>query len=143
MMNHVRHTRPPNRPLELPTVLCIDDDPDVSCAIEIYMQRYEVKVARTFHGMQGFAEALHTRPDVIVMDLSMPNGDGCTILEILRRNRQTAATPVIILSGIRDRLQILKVTALGADRFVRKPARLEDLMHEIERFVELRIRSDD
>jgi CheY-like chemotaxis protein len=142
-MNHASPARPSSGTLRIPTVLCIDDDPDVSCAIEIYMRRYVVKVVRAFHGMHGFTEALRSQPDVIVMDLSMPNGDGCAILEILRRNRTTAATPVIILSGVRDQLQMRKMIALGANWFMRKPAPLEDLMREIERFVELRKRTEE
>jgi DNA-binding response OmpR family regulator len=136
-------TRASSNPSKVPTVLCIDDDPDVSCAVEIYMRRYYVKVVRAFHGMHGLAEAIRTRPDVIVMDLSMPNGDGKAILEILRRNRTTEATPVIIMSGINDRGLIRKVTALGANRFIHKPARLEELMREISRFVDLRVRCDE
>ena len=85
-----------------PTVLCIDDDPDITAAIELYMRKFDVKVVRAFHGMHGFSEATQHRPDVIVMDLAMPGGDGAAILECLRRNRQTANIPVIILTGMRD-----------------------------------------
>jgi CheY-like chemotaxis protein len=142
-MNPATPTRPSNGTLEVPTVLCIDDDPDVTCAIEIYLRQYDVKVVRAFHGMHGFAEAIHARPNVIVMDVSMPNGDGGTVLDLLRHNRRTESIPVIILSGIRDQQQKWKLSALGANRFVRKPARLEDLAREIGRFVQLRKRSDE
>jgi DNA-binding response OmpR family regulator len=123
-----------------PTILCIDDDPGVSGAIERRLNRYDVHLIRAFHGMHGYAEALRHKPDVIVMDLRMPNGDGATILECLRRNRQTAGIPVIVLSGMRDRRLRQRVLNLGANRFLYKPIFLDELTNELGRFVELRKR---
>ena len=120
-----------------PTILCIDHDPDVSGAIERRLSRYDVHFVRAFHGMHGYAEALTHKPDVIVMDLRMPNGDGATILECLRRNRQTAAIPVIVLTGMRDRNLKHRLLNLGADEFLYKPLRLDDLTRKLGRFVEL------
>src|SRR4029450_4792061 len=113
-----------------PTVLCIDDDPEVSGAIERRLSRYDVHLVRAFHGMHVYAEALARKPDVIVMALRMPNGDGATILECLRRNRQTSAIPVIVLTGMRDRRLRHRLLELGADRFLHNPIRLAELKHE-------------
>ena len=126
-----------------PTILCIDDDPDVSGAIERRLSNYDVDVVRAFHGMHGFAEALTHKPDVIVMDLAMPRGDGVTILECLRRNRQTAGIPVIVLTGMRDRRLRHKLLSLGANQFLNKPMRLDELLHELGHFVDLRERRDE
>lgn len=126
----------------VPTILCIDDDPDVSGAIERRLGKFDVHLIRAFHGMHGYSEALRHKPDVIVMDLRMPNGDGATILECLRRNRQTAEIPVIVLTGIRDRRHRQRVMDLGADRFLRKPIHVDELTRELSRFVELRERDE-
>jgi len=123
-----------------PTILCIDDDPEVSGAIERRLSRYDVQLIRAYHGMHGFAEALAHKPDVIVMDLAMPSGDGATILECLRRNQQTAAIPVIVLTGMRDRRLRQRLLNLGANQFLRKPILLDELTHELGRFVALRER---
>ena len=119
------------------TILCIDDDPDVSGAIERRLSRYDVHLIRAFHGMHGYAEALRHNPDVIVMDLRMPSGDGATILECLRRNQQTAAIPVIVLTGIHERRLRQKLLNLGANGFLQKPILLDELTHELERYVDL------
>src|SRR5687767_1275886 len=110
-----------------PTILCIDDDPEVSGAIERRLSKYEVHLIRAFHGMHGYAEAIAHKPDVIVMDLRMPSGDGATILECLRRNQQTAAIPVIVLTGMRDRRLKHRLLNLGADEFLCKPLLLDEL----------------
>jgi DNA-binding response OmpR family regulator len=133
----VRHRRAP------PTILCIDDDPEVSRAIELRLSRYDVHLIRAFHGMHGYAEALAHKPDVILMDLGMPSGDGATILECLRRNRETAGIPVIILTGLRDRRLKHTLVNLGANQFLRKPILLDELTHELGRFVELHEREDE
>ena len=126
-----------------PTILCIDDDPEVSGAIERRLSQYEVRLIRAFHGMHGYAEALKHKPDVVVTDLRMPSGDGATILECLRRNRQTASIPVIVLTGLRDRRLKQKLLNLGADVFLCKPLSLDELTHTLRRFVDLREREDD
>jgi len=126
-----------------PTILCIDDDPEVSGAIERRLSQFDVHLIRAFHGMHGYAEALTHKPDVIVMDFRMPRGDGATILECLRRNRQTASIPVIVLTGMRDRRIRHHLLDLGADAFLQKPLPLEELMRTLSRFVELRKRDDE
>jgi len=123
-----------------PTVLCIDDDPEVSGAIERRLSRYDVHLIRAFHGMHGYAEALAHKPDVIVTDLRMPSGDGATILECLRRNQQTAAIPVIVLTGMRDHRLKQRLLNLGANEFLCKPLLLDDLTRTLGRFIELRER---
>jgi DNA-binding response OmpR family regulator len=126
-----------------PTILCIDDDPEVSGAIERRLSKYDVHLIRAFHGMHGYAEALAHKPDVIVMDLRMPSGDGATILECLRRNQQTAAIPVIVLTGVRDRRLKHRLLNLGADAFLCKPLPLDELTHTLGRFVDLHEREDE
>jgi len=126
-----------------PTILCIDDDPDISGALERRLSQFDVHLIRAFHGMHGYAEALAHKPDVIVMDLRMPRGDGTTILECLRRNRQTAGIPVIVLTGIRDRRLRHHLLELGADAFLQKPLPLDELTLTLSRFVELRKRANE
>jgi DNA-binding response OmpR family regulator len=128
------------RPPDPATVLCIDDDPEVSRLIQSYLRDFEVQVVRSFHGMQGFSEAIRQAPSAIIMDLAMPNGDGTTILECLKRNRGTAAIPVIVLSGMRDHSLPRRMFELGADQFLHKPVHCDVLRHELSRFVDLRPR---
>jgi DNA-binding response OmpR family regulator len=126
-----------------PTILCIDDDPDISGVIERRLARFDVQVVRAFHGMHGFFEALKHTPDVIFMDLAMPNGDGATVLECLRRNRQTTGTPVIILTGNRDRTLKHRLFRLGANQVVHKPIEFDELLHTLSRYIDLVERVDE
>ena len=82
-----------------PRILCVDDDPGIQTAIELRMRQYDVEIERAFYGMQGIVEAVETHPDLILMDLAMPNGDGQYLLECVKRNSETASIPVIVLTG--------------------------------------------
>jgi DNA-binding response OmpR family regulator len=142
-MTASRLDRPVGTNRAAPTILCIDDDPEVSDAIERRLSRYDVHLIRAFHGMHGYAEALAHKPDLIVLDLAMPSGDGATILECLRRNQQTEAIPVIVLTGMRDRRIKQRLRKLGANEYLCKPLPLDDLTRTLRRFVDLQQREPE
>src|SRR5882724_7657990 len=85
--------RRPHFEVNRPSILCVDDDPDITWTIEMRLKSYDVTVKRAFHGMQGIWEAVRARPDLIIMDLAMPNGDGAYILRCLRGNQETETVP--------------------------------------------------
>ncbi len=118
-----------------PTVLCVDDDPNISEALARVFQCHGIRVLRAFFGMQGFSQAVTEKPDVIILDLAMPKGQGTEILECLKRNRQTADIPVIILTGNSDPGLKRKVQNLGAARFFNKPIPFDELLDEIRRHI--------
>ena len=66
-----------------PTILCVDDDPGISTAIQLHLRPYAVQVERAYCGMQGIWESVHQQPDLIIVDLAMPHGDGAYLLECL------------------------------------------------------------
>ena len=128
---------------QTPTILCVDDDPDITWTIEMRMKPYDVTVKRAFHGMHGIWEAVRSRPDLIIMDLAMPNGDGSYILRCLRANADTATVPIIVLTGMRDPALAGRLIQEGADAFLRKPLAFDELLHNISRFVDLRKLEDE
>ena len=118
-----------------PTVLCVDDDPDISEALTRVFHRHGIRVLRAFLGIQGFSQAVTEKPDVIILDVAMPKGQGTEILECLKRNPQTADIPVIILTGKRDPGLKREVQNLGAARFFNKPIPFDELLDEIRRHI--------
>lgn len=126
--------------LPVPTVLCIDDDPDISTSIRLRLSEFEVDVKRTFHGMQGFAVAAQDKPDVIITDLRMPMGEGKLVLEMLKRNSHTAHIPVIVLTGQPGDDLPGCMYRLGAAKFFRKPVLFDELLRELARHIPLKQR---
>lgn len=112
----------------MPRVLVVDDDRSLLRALSIGLtaRGYDVVTART--GAEGVTQVSLTTPDVVVLDLGLPDLDG---VEVCRRIRQWSQVPVIVLSaaGSEER----KVTALdaGADDYVTKPFGMEELLARV------------
>ena len=125
-----------------PTILCVDDDPDIQTAIELRMREFDVTIDHAFFGMQGIVEAGRSNPDLILMDLAMPNGDGQYLLECVKRNPETSAIPVLVLTGMRDPRLKRRVLNAGAEAFLEKPVHFDQLLEHIGRYVKLRRRDE-
>ena len=105
-------------------VLVIDDDPSLLRALRVGLQAGGHEVVTAVNGEQGISQTALTSPDIVVLDLGLPDIDG---LAVCKRIRQWSEVPIIILSasGTEDR----KVAALdgGADDYVTKPFGMAEL----------------
>jgi two-component system KDP operon response regulator KdpE len=100
------------------TALVIDDEPQIRRLLRVTLEANGYTVFDAVNGNDGIVQAAQCRPDIILLDLGLPDLDG---VEVLKRIREWSRVPVIILS-VRDR-EDDKVAALdaGADDFVTKP----------------------
>ncbi len=105
-------------------VLIIDDDPDLLAVCRVGLQALGHVVHTAETGSDGLAETAVSRPDVIVLDLGLPDLDG---VEVCKRIRAWSRTPIIVLSA--DSTEDRKVEALdaGADDYVTKPFGMREL----------------
>jgi two-component system, OmpR family, KDP operon response regulator KdpE len=111
-----------------PTILVIDDEPQILRALKTILGSKQFTVLTANRGEDGLALAATQNPDLIILDLSLPDMSG---MEVCARIREWSQTPVIILS-VRDR-ESDKVTALdlGADDYLTKPFGIEELLARI------------
>jgi len=109
----------------LTTALVIDDEPQIRRILQITLQNNGFRVFEAANGQEGIVQAAQFRPDVILLDLGLPDMDG---VAVLKRIREWSRAPVIILS-VRDR-ENDKVLALdaGADDYMTKPFGTHELM---------------
>ena len=100
------------------TALVIDDEPQIRRLLRVTLEANGYAVFDAVNGNEGIVQAAQCRPDIILLDLGLPDLDG---VEVLKRIREWSRVPVIILS-VRDR-EDDKIAALdaGADDFVTKP----------------------
>jgi two-component system, OmpR family, KDP operon response regulator KdpE len=105
-------------------VLVIDDDTSLQRALKVALQLAGYEVLAATSGEQGISEAALARPDVVVLDLGLPDLDG---IMVCRRIRQWSNVPIIVLSAADAELR--KVAALdeGADDYVTKPFGMAEL----------------
>lgn len=133
--------RPANS-LRTPCILCIDDDPDIHTNIELRLREYDVTVEHAYYGMQGIVESMSAVPDLIITDMAMPNGDGQYLVDSVRANPHTASVPIIVLTGMRDPKIRKRALSAGADAFLNKPIRFDDLLATIKELVPIASASD-
>ena len=101
-----------------PTVLVIDDELQIRRLLRVCLEANGYRVSEAANGQEGISEAAQHRPDVVLLDLGLPDMDGVTVL---KRLREWSQVPVVVLS-VRDR-EDDKIKALdnGADDYVTKP----------------------
>ena len=123
-----------------PLLLCIDDDPQVTEAIQLRLRDYEIDVRTACHGMHGFYEAMSEKPDLIITDIHMPQGEGDYLVECLQNNCERRDIPIIVLTGERDPTLEGRMCRLGAQEYFVKPVLFEELRDAISRYLPLRKR---
>jgi len=111
-----------------PSILVIDDEPQILRALKTILGSKQFTVLTANRGEDGLALAATQKPDLIILDLSLPDMSG---MEVCSQIREWSQTPIIILS-VRDR-ESDKVTALdlGADDYLTKPFGIEELLARI------------
>lgn len=113
-------------------VLCADDDPTTVAAIMAGLGRRGWSVSSAADSMQAMMFAVQGRPDVIVLDLRMPGGDGTHVLRRLKKSVRTVAIPVVVLSGSNDPRAPARALRLGAKAYLPKPVDIDLLESTLE-----------
>ena len=92
---------------------------------------------RAFSGAQGFHTALQERPDLVLTDLHMPNGEGNYLISRLKTNPVTQNIPVVVLTAVCNPGVARTLRSLGAEGFLTKPLDVPTVIAELSRFVKL------
>src|SRR5205823_11574457 len=119
-----------------PRVLVVDDYPDAREMYSEYLQFSGFDVIEASNGIEALQHAIDDRPDVILMDLSLPVMDGWEATRRLKADERTATIPVVALTG--HALAGISEGAMkaGCDSFVSKPCLPEDLVKEINKVLD-------
>lgn len=106
-------------------VLIIDDEPQIRRLLRVTLKAHGCETEEAMDGNTGLQQVVFFRPDLIILDLGLPDLDG---LEVVKRVREWSAVPIIVLS-VRDQEQD-KVSVLdaGADDYLTKPFGLGELL---------------
>ena len=112
-------------------VLIADDDRVHVRMVSNYLRQRGLEPTPVYDGMQTMMFARRTKPDVILLDISMPAGNGFEVLKNLKASSLTSQIPVVVVSGSVDTAAEGKVLEGGADAFVRKPADMSKLYEVI------------
>ena len=110
------------------TVLIIEDDADISRVVQYELERAGYRVLAAPDGVTGLTTARESNPDLVVLDLGLPDLDGA---EIARRIRKTSDIPIIILTAMDAVDRKVSLLDAGADDYLTKPFHPEELLARI------------
>jgi two-component system KDP operon response regulator KdpE len=109
-------------------VLVVDDDPRLQRTLAIALRAHGHEVVTAGDGRTAVESVLEDAPDVVILDLGLPDLDGT---EVLRRLRTGSAVPVIVLSARHESDDKIEALDLGADDYVTKPFGVEELLARV------------
>jgi CheY-like chemotaxis protein len=110
-----------------PRILVVDDDAWILHMVTTVLQKRGFEVVTAHDGEEGLRAALARKPDLIVTDVMMPHMDGWTLVKTLRARPEFAFVPVVFLTALGGDEDRIKGFRLGADDYVPKPFRFEEL----------------
>jgi DNA-binding response OmpR family regulator len=110
-----------------PTILVVEDDLDVAEMLSAYFRVQGYGVLISNWGEDGVQTCRTYRPDLIILDIRLPDIDGYEVARLLRSNRRTADIPIIFLTEKRHRENRLQGLELGADDYITKPFDIQEL----------------
>ena len=122
--------------VKMKQILIVDDMP-VNLEFAVGMLKNEFKIAAAKSGMKALAYLENNRPDLILLDINMPEMDGFETMEKIKSNPKTASIPVIFLTADRNPKMELQGFKMGAVDFIAKPFEPEIMLSRIKTQIEL------
>ncbi len=121
----------------MPKVLIVDDDPDFVDATKAILENksYDVQVA--YDGVEGLERVRGEKPDLIVLDVMMPNKDGYKVCQELKADAEYQDIPIILLTAVGDKVSETRYTTrmgmeIEAEDYIPKPVEPAELVKRIE-----------
>ncbi|HEX7287091.1 MAG TPA: response regulator [Candidatus Angelobacter sp.] len=114
-----------------PTVYFIDDSATMREVIKIAFRRENMNVVATHDAAQALNDIEKTRPDIVITDVIMPDKDGYEVCQFIKTHPELEHTPVILMSGVVNRMVAERAFSVKADELLRKPFQPQDLISRV------------
>jgi DNA-binding response OmpR family regulator len=118
-------------------ILVVDDERDIVKVLTLRLKSSGYEVVAAYDGAQGVFTALKERPDLIILDIRMPAGDGFTVAEKLKLSESTSVIPIIFLTGSPEENAAERASELGACFYIKKPYDPEELLDAVRRAMKI------
>jgi DNA-binding response OmpR family regulator len=114
-------------------ILVIDDEEEFVSFIKTNLElRGDYEVVTALSGKDGIGIAERDKPDLVLLDIAMPEMDGFAVLKKLRENENTKSIPVIMVTARTDDEAMMKALKLHDDGYIPKPVKIEEMEEKIE-----------
>lgn len=116
-----------------PTILIIDDEKDFCHFMRMNLEstnKYKIFVST--NARSGIKTAIRKKPDLVLLDIMMPNISGFEVLQKLKENINTTSIPVIMLTALSDDESVAKAMGLYSHEYIVKPVEMDSLVSKID-----------
>ena len=117
--------------MEKPRILLIDDDPDLRRGLSLRLRANHYQTTYAQDGFSAMAMAQKENPDLIILDIGLPAGDGFTVMDRLQHSTELSHIPVIVLTARDPQHTRQRMLQAGATAFFQKPADDVELLNAI------------
>jgi len=114
------------------SVLIVDDEPMTRSLLRMMLQREDYRIYEASDGMEALTAVRRHHPDIILLDVMMPNMDGITVCQHLRQDDETANMSIILFSAKTDSRAVQEGLQAGANRYLTKPVSRDLLLQSIQ-----------
>lgn len=122
---------------EKPVILIADDDPDLRALVRLHVELLDCDVLEANDGAVALETILVEQPDLVILDVMMPELTGWEILRYIRSKEAIAGMKVLMLTGIGETLNELSSPIYGADDYLDKPFKGEVLLDKVRKLLGL------
>lgn len=118
-------------------ILTVDDSKTIRLIIQRAFRAHDCAFTEAANGEEGLAAAARVKPDLIILDITMPVMDGVTMLGKLRQDPALKATPVIMLTAESGAESVANIAKLGISDYLVKPFKEEQLIEKAGKVIQL------
>ena len=112
-------------------IMIVDDDPDLRQALRLRLRANHYDTVNAVDGYSAIAQTYKEQPDLIILDLGLPAGDGFNVLDRLQKDDKLSTIPVIVLTARDPQSSERRALQAGASAFFQKPADNAELLEVI------------
>lgn len=123
-------------PLRKPKVLVVEDEDNIALALDFLMTREGYAHDRIANGAEAMARIRATHPDLVLLDVMLPEISGYEICQSMRLDPTLSDVKILMMTARGSAIERRKGMALGADGFIAKPFELKELREEVRRLLD-------
>lgn len=118
-------------------ILIVDDDKNIIETLKIRLEANGYKIITAANGLEGLEKAKQEKPDLILLNVMMPKLNGIMTSLKLKGMNETKSTPIIIMTGIKEKDEMILARHVGASDYITKPFESSALLKKIENILKL------
>lgn len=124
------------------TILVVDDEPDFVSIVQSNLEKEGFCVQVAYDGVEGLEKVRQSPPDLIVLDVMMPEKDGYQVCSELKKDKKFADIPILMLTAVADHVSSTRYShyngmAMEADDYLPKPATAEEITKSVKSLLNL------